>query len=79
MSTSDTRRTLWCMETQSASLIRPREAAALAGVSVRTIKRWAVAGLITERRDPKNGRPWYIRHEIQTKTKRVHTGQRSSG
>jgi predicted site-specific integrase-resolvase len=58
------------METQARTLIKKKHAAALAGVNIRTIKRWAEAGRITEDRDPANGRPWYVREEIESIQKR---------
>jgi DNA-binding transcriptional MerR regulator len=63
------------MEEKSETLIKKDAAALLAGVSTRTIRRWAVAGLITERRDPANGWPWYIREEIEA----VRNGHEVSG
>lgn len=53
------------MNTNTRARISKAEAATLAGVSVRTIKRWAVARRITEERDPVSGRPWYLRDEIE--------------
>jgi len=72
MSTSDTRRILAYMETQSRTLISKAAAAELAGVNIRTIKRWAVAGRIAEKRDPQTGRTWYVGEEIEA----VRNGQR---
>lgn len=52
--------------TTQRTLITKAEAAELAGVNVRTIKRWAVAGRITETRDPVSGRPWYRRADFES-------------
>lgn len=46
-------------------LVNRGTAAAIAGVSTRTVKRWAVAGRITQHRDPMNGRVWFDRNEME--------------
>jgi predicted site-specific integrase-resolvase len=62
------------LEPKGRALVSKAEAAALAGVNIRTVKRWAVAGRITEKRDPITGRPWYLRREIE----KVRNGHQKS-
>ena len=47
--------------------ITTQEAAELAGVNPRTIKRWHVAGKLAGYRNPMNGRIWYSRKELSEK------------
>lgn len=42
------------------------EAAALAGVNIRTIQRWAMSGRISFQRDVRSGRPYFRRTEIES-------------
>jgi len=54
-------------DTENMQRITRFEVAALAGVSLRTVKRWAVAGKLTETRDPLTGRVFYDRGELISK------------
>lgn len=66
MSTLDTPRTLYVMDTQSTRVTR-KEAAALAKVSERTIIRWAAAGLLKPLHGPAGARVHvtYDRAEVE--------------
>lgn len=51
----------------NSDLVTTQEAAAIAGVNPRTIKRWHVAGKLTGYRNQLNGRIWYSREELSRK------------
>ena len=45
-------------------LIKREDAARLAGVTTRTLKRWEKAGVLTPHRDPDSGRLYYEESQI---------------
>ncbi len=52
------------MTEKRSPLVSKQHAARLAGVNVRTIKRWADAGRLRMERDPRTGRPWYSQDDL---------------
>jgi DNA-binding transcriptional MerR regulator len=54
---------------KKSQLVDRGTAAAITGVTIRTIKRWAIAGRITQHRDPMNGRVWFDRDEMEAMRK----------
>lgn len=52
------------MTEKRSPLMSKQHAALYAGVNVRTIKRWADAGRVRMERDPRTGRPWYSREDL---------------
>lgn len=60
------------MKTRGRKRLDRHEAAAFAGVTPRTVHRWAVAGLITVERDPISGRPYYWKHELRAAMDSAH-------
>lgn len=53
--------------TTQTRMITTRQAAAIAGVSERTVKRWHTAGKLTGHRDAMTGRLYYDREELLAK------------